>query len=100
MTAKKIVVLEAVQQDLSDGVGFYNSIAMGVGSYFRNCLIADIESLIFLAGVHVKRFGYYRMLSKKFPYAVYYDIKEEIVIVVAILGLKRNPSFIRQRLSK
>jgi len=30
------------------------------------------------------------MLSKRFPYAVYYDVKDEIAYVVAVLSVRRT----------
>ena len=39
-------------------------------------LFSDIDSLTLYGGVHPKIFGYYRMLSKRFPYAIYYKLME------------------------
>lgn len=46
-------------------------------------LLADIESLPLYAGIPQKHYGYYRAFSKRFPYAIYYDLNEEIIQVVA-----------------
>ena len=35
--------------------------------------IADFESLYLYAGIHIMVDGLYRMFSKRFPYAVYYE---------------------------
>jgi len=63
-------------------------------------LIADIESLNLYTGIHGKQFGLYRMLAKPFPYAIYYDITDEFIIVTAVLDLRRNPPWIRQQFSR
>lgn len=34
-------------------------------------IFSDIDSLQLYAGIHLKAFGYFRLLSKRFPYAVY-----------------------------
>jgi len=40
-----------------------------------------------------------RLLSKRFPYTIYYRIEEEAIVVVwRILDLRRNPSKIRRSL--
>jgi hypothetical protein len=39
------------------------------------------------------------MLAKRFPYAIYYDIKDDLVIVYAILDLRANPITNRKKLS-
>jgi plasmid stabilization system protein ParE len=43
------------------------------------------------AGLHQKFFGYYRALSKRFPYAIYYQVNGETVEVWRILDCRQNP---------
>ena len=50
-----------------------------------------IKSLVIFAGIHPKIFWYYRMLSKRFTYAIYYDTSGHIASVVADLPMRRNP---------
>lgn len=71
----------------------------GLGSYFRSCLIADIDSLVYYGGIHEKEYGYYRALSDRFPYCIYYDIAGEPIIVVAVLDARRDPLWTKQRLT-
>ena len=52
---------------------------------------SDIESLHLYAGIHIQIEGYYRLLSKRFPFAVYYQIKGNQVDVFAVLDCRRNP---------
>ena len=76
MKVKGVILLKEVADDLNDGKDFYDQREIGVGGYFWDSLIADIESLIIYAGVHIKNYGLYRMLAKWFPYAIYYIIEE------------------------
>ena len=49
---------------------------------FLDSLNLDIESLKIYAGIHSIQFGkYHRLLSKRFPFAVYYRIKENEIRV-------------------
>ncbi len=51
-----------------------------IGNYFLEALSADIESLRIFAKVHSIHFDrYYRLVSKKFPFAIYYRIEENEV---------------------
>ena len=43
-------------------------------------------------------FGYHRLLSKRFPFAGYYLIEDEVVIVYRVLDLRQNPDTIRDYL--
>ena len=57
--------------DLKVGFRFYEKSETGLGSYFLDSLFSDIDSLQLHAGLHAKRFGKFRLLSDRFPYAVY-----------------------------
>ena len=56
--------------------------------------IKNIISLWLYGGIHEKTFGLYRLLSKRFPYGIYYDLQQNTVIVVAVLDLRQNPKHI------
>lgn len=96
----KIEILDEAQQDLIEGFQFYESREAGVGSYFLDCLFSDIDSLLLFAGIHQIVYGYYRSLSKRFPFAIYYDIVGELIRVHAVLDCRRNPTWIRDRLRR
>ena len=96
----KIGILASASRDLIEGYRFYEMQAEGVGAYFLDSLYSDIDSLIISAGMHSVHFGkYHCLLSKRFPFAVYYRVEEETVLVYAILDCRRRPAWIRKRLS-
>ncbi len=99
MNIKYIQILSEAEEDLKDGKLFYENQEQGVGEYFWDSLLSDIESLIIYAGVHVKEHGYYRMPSKRFPYSIYYDVSGNSVYVIAVLPERRNPHWVRSKLS-
>lgn len=94
----QVRILDPAERDIEDGYHFYERQTPGLGTYFLDSLYADIDSLSFFAGIHRKVFGHYRLLSKRFPFAIYYKVVEGIVLVVAVLDCRRNPSWIRERL--
>ena len=83
----RILILPSARDDLSDGFDFYDRQEEGLGDYFLESLFSDIESLRLYAGIHPKRFGYHRLLSERFPYAVYYD-QEGMMASLGCLGLQ------------
>jgi plasmid stabilization system protein ParE len=93
-----ISISSDAEDDLIDGYWFYERQHPGLGDYFRSCLIADIESLAFYAGIHEVVFGSHRLLSKRFPFCIYYVLSGNSVLVVAVLDARRNPLWTRQRL--
>jgi len=98
ITVTSVRALREVDSDLDSGELFYESQSSGVGTYFRDTLISDMESLILFAGTHPRIFGAYRMLSKRFPYSIYYEIIETEAVIVAVLSQRRNPLWIRKQL--
>ena len=94
----RIEILDEAQEDLIEGFRFYEKREIGVGSYFLDCLFSDIDSLVLFAGIHQIVYGYHRCLSKRFPFAIYYDVVEALIRVHAVLDCRRNPSWIRKRL--
>ena len=98
MRVREVVILREVADDLNDGKAFYDRRELGVGDYFWDSLFADIESLMIYAGIHCRKHGLYRMLARRFPYAIYYEIADDIAYVVAVLPMRRHPSWIRGKL--
>ncbi len=70
-----------------------------MGDYFLDTLLSDIDSLRFYAGIHGVCLGYHRLLSKHFPFAVYYRVEKGVAQVYAVLDCRRDPSWIRGRLT-
>ncbi|OFW80403.1 MAG: hypothetical protein A2887_05575 [Alphaproteobacteria bacterium RIFCSPLOWO2_01_FULL_40_26] len=95
----KIYILTSVKHDLLDGYRFYERQMDGLGVYFLDSIFSDIESLLITAGVHSIHFGYHRLLSKRFPFAVYYRCEKRVVKIYAVLDCRKNPSWTRDKLN-
>ncbi len=93
-----IVILPSAREDLAVGFAFYDEQEAGLGGYFLESLFSDIDSLRLYAGIHRKVFSFHRLLSKRFPYAVYYEVEGEAVRVRAVLDCRRDPAWVRERL--
>ena len=94
----KLRILSSAIQDLTDGFRFYEIQEEGLGSYFLESLFSDIDSLKLYAGIHSKVFGYYRALSKRFPYAIYYTKEQSLISINAVLDCRRNPRWLHEKL--
>jgi plasmid stabilization system protein ParE len=95
----RVQILDEAQRDLVEGYRFYEDQGEGLGDYFLDSLFSNIDSLQFYAGIHPVYVGYNRLLSKRFPFAVYYRVENEMVRVYAVLDCRREPSWTRSRLS-
>jgi len=94
----EIRLLETARDDLRAGYWFYEHQSAGLGDYFLDCLQADLRSLQVYAGIHAKAEGFFRMLAKRFPFAIYYLVDAGHVDVYAILDCRRDPTWIESRL--
>ena len=98
----KIRILTSVVSDLADGRRFYERQGAGLGEYFLDSLFSDIDSLALYGGIHRKLFGFHRLLSQRFPYAIYYalDADGEAVVVYRVLDCRQDPDKTRAALQR
>jgi hypothetical protein len=95
----RISIQSSALQDLRGGFRFYEAKEHGLGDYFLDTLMSDIDSLQLFAGIHSTHFErFHRLLSKRFPYGVYYQVSGNEIFVRAVLDLRRNPNWIAQKL--
>ena len=95
----KIKILDEAENDIANGISFYEEQRIGLGNYFLDSIFSDIESLHLYAGIHIQINRYYRLLSKRFPFAIYYKIKNQVIYIYAVLDCRRSPTWITDRLN-
>lgn len=97
----RVAITRSAEIDLLEGFSFYEEQATGIGDYFIDSLVADIDSLALFGSIHPKPEGsYYRTVAKRFPFAIYYAMEDDLVTVVAVLDCRQNPASITDRLLK
>jgi plasmid stabilization system protein ParE len=96
----KIRILRSAISDLEAGWQFYERQGPGLGDYFFDSLFSDIDALALHGGVHRVVHGFHRSLSKRFPYAIYYRLVKEEVLVFRILDCRRHPKRIAGELGE
>lgn len=97
----RLELTEGAKSDLKAGRAFYDRQSPGIGEYFLDTPYSDLDSLHLYAGTHpVKFVRFYRMNSKRFPYAIYYEIIDGLILVSAILDCRRKPAWTGRLLSR
>jgi plasmid stabilization system protein ParE len=94
----KVRILPEAEDDLARAADFYDAQAPGLGSYFIKCLADDIAALKAYGGVHERQHGLLRALSKRFPFAIFYEMAGSVVEVFAVLDCRQDPDAIESRL--
>lgn len=82
------------------GYHFYESSGKEVGDYFLDSIMSDIDSLALFGGIHRKSSGFYVALSRRFPFAIYYRIENEVVRVRRVLDCRRDPDWVVKALKR
>ncbi len=95
----KVRILPSGMADLEKGKDFYDEQGQGLGQYFMDSLFSDIDCLALYGGIHSIHFGYHRLLSKRFPYAVYYRLNEGVAEVWRVLDCRQRPGKIKNALT-
>jgi len=91
-------ILLSAFDDLDRGRAFYAQHGEELGDYFLDSLFADIDSLALYAGIHIRIWGFHRMLARRFPYAIYYRVDAEVCTVWRVLDCRNRPSRVRRAL--
>lgn len=96
----RVQISEDALQDLNEEFLLYEAQEQGLGDYFVACLRSDIEGLRVSAGIHrIVYRDYHRLLSTVFPYGVFYTLEDACAVVWAVVDLRRDPAWIRQKLN-
>lgn len=96
----RIRILPEAERDLDLGADFYESQSPGLGAYFIRGLLEDIDGLLKHGGIHAKDRGFYRAMSHRFPFAIFYDVNGELIDIYAVLDCRQDPASIDSRLGQ
>ncbi len=95
----KVEFLRAAQSELSEASAYYNAQREGLGDEF----VAEVRETVGRILGHPEAWPRLsartrRCLTKRFPYGVLYQIRNDRLLVVAVTHLKRKPNTWRSRL--
>jgi len=79
---------------------FMSGKAAALGGIFSNHLTLTLNPFDSLAGRHRRVFGYHRMLSKRFPFAIYYDLHKDEIRIWRVLDCRRHPRWLKPQLTR
>lgn len=83
----------AVEFDVESAFQWYESEEPGLGFEFLKQLRDCYERLLRIPyGYQELRSGIRRALIKQFPYAVYFSVEDEVVVVLAVMHTARDPA--------
>ncbi len=94
----RVVFRRAAKSEFEDAAAWYGEKSLGLGDEF----IREIEQAIAAAAVAPQRyprvFGEVRRtVARRFPFAVYFRVRSDMLVVLAVFHGRRNPAIWRRR---
>jgi mRNA-degrading endonuclease RelE of RelBE toxin-antitoxin system len=90
--AYKLVIKPRAEDDLAEGIVWYESRQKGLGMIFLNWVEKYLKSIQRNPLQYpLKRKPYREAFIKKFPYVIIYEVLEDEVIVYSVFNTHRNP---------
>jgi toxin ParE1/3/4 len=97
--ANKLDFADEVESDLSEAYRWYEKRRIGLGEDFLGCVDASLERIkrdpqIF-AKVHE---NCRRALVRRFPYAIFFEVLDEVTVIYGVIHTARDQDKWRERL--
>lgn len=93
-----LIFCQETEQDIQTGYEWYKKQYQGLGKDFLAEIEVQIEAIEKNPNLHAKVFkNIHRALCKKFPYAIYFVITDDNIVVIGVLHQSRNPTIWKTR---
>ena len=91
--------LPEVEEDIIGGYVWYEAKSPGLGEDFLRMFYAGASEIQWNPFLYPKVYNEFRRrLLRRFPYAIYFMIEDEYIIVFGFFHCARNPSTIKMKL--
>ncbi|MFO1253102.1 MAG: type II toxin-antitoxin system RelE/ParE family toxin [Inhella sp.] len=95
----RIAFRPEAQEELLEAQAWYEARAEGLGIDFARAFeVALLSAQRHPDGFHVVEADIRRVLLRRFPYALFYRVRDEEFLVVAVFHHRRDPAFVVRRL--
>lgn len=94
----RVVFRRAAKDDLEEAAAWYEDRRRGLGDEFLNEIGEAIEQAASHPERHPLAFGdVRRTVLRRFPYAVYFRQREQVLVILAVFHGRRNPLIWKRR---
>ena len=95
----KIEFLEIAGIELDEAVEYYNREAPGLGDQFLNEVIYSLDKIgAYPEAWHPLSKRTRRCRTRRFPYGIIYEMRQDIILIIAVANLRRRPDYWQDRL--
>jgi toxin ParE1/3/4 len=90
--AFSIRIRPEAEKDLQEAFDYYQLCRVGLGHDFMMCVEVALESIQRNPAQHPNiHKQIHRNFVSRFPFGIYYLLKQDLVLVIAVLHVRRNP---------
>lgn len=95
----RIKFLSVAESEFKEAINYYNEQSEGLGFEFALEVQKSIERIIHFPEAWTKLSKKTRRCRcKRFPYGVIYQLKDDLILIVAIMNLYRKPNSWKKRI--
>jgi len=95
----KVELLATAEAELVEAISYYNGQAEGLGYEFAVEVKQTIRRIVEFPDAWQKLSARTRRCrAKRFPYGVVYQVRDDLILIVAIMHLRRHPHTWESRL--
>ena len=97
----EIVFLPPAKAELTDAISYYNMQSEGLGYEFAAEVKRTLERIVQYPDAWFKLSNRtHRCRTNRFPYGIIYQVRNETLLIVAVMHLSREPETWKSRLKK
>ncbi len=94
-----LIIASEVEKDITEAYTWYEKQKTGLGEEFLSCVDAQVQSIVRMPKMYEIVFNAYRRgLTRRFPYGIFYEYKDETVVIYGVFHTSADPKKWRLRL--
>ena len=94
----RLIVRPEAEIDIREAFEWYENQEKGLGLDYFRCVDAAIASISRSPNLFPSIYkNIHRVLIRRFPYGIFYVVKDNQILILAVLHVKRHPNHWRRR---
>lgn len=94
----KLRVLSLAEDDIWNAYRFYERQSPGLGDRFLHEVFQSVDGLLKTHGIHRRVHDFHRLLTRRFPFSIYYQVVGGEIQVWRIFDCRRDSDWVTREL--